>query len=160
MLRWLATEYGLVYLTLDDIEPDRQLLSLFPARILLKEELLPLRRLNGTPEEVLDNPDLLQLMLPILRADFEVCQTYSYTSEPPLGYPIWALGGMQDKDVPFDHLKAWRDQTAGQFELLMFPGDHFFLHSSQSLLLRTISGELQRLAQGAGRNQRPGATPL
>jgi len=50
ILRWLAHEYGLVYTTLDDIEPDRQLLSLFPARILLKEELLPLRRLNGTVE--------------------------------------------------------------------------------------------------------------
>jgi type II secretion system protein E len=47
ILRWLAGEYGLEYTTLDDIEPDRQLLSLFPARILLKEELLPLRRLNG-----------------------------------------------------------------------------------------------------------------
>ena len=50
ILRWLANEYGLTYTTLDDIEPDRQLLSLFPARILLKEELLPLRRLNGTVE--------------------------------------------------------------------------------------------------------------
>src|SRR6266404_7638272 len=50
ILRWLANEYGLSYTTLDDIEPDRQLLSLFPARILLKEELLPLRRLNGTVE--------------------------------------------------------------------------------------------------------------
>src|ERR1041385_6620225 len=50
VLRWLAHEYGLAYTTLDDIEPDRQLLSLFPARILLKEELLPLRRLNGTIE--------------------------------------------------------------------------------------------------------------
>jgi general secretion pathway protein E/type IV pilus assembly protein PilB len=50
ILRWLAKEYGLTYTTLEDIEPDRQLLSLFPARILLKEELLPLRRLNGTIE--------------------------------------------------------------------------------------------------------------
>jgi type II secretion system protein E len=50
VLRWLAGEYGLAYTTLDDIEPDRQLLSLFPARILLKEELLPLRRQNGTVE--------------------------------------------------------------------------------------------------------------
>ena len=50
VLRWLATEYGLAYTTLDDIEPDRQLLSLFPARILLKEELLPLKRQNGTVE--------------------------------------------------------------------------------------------------------------
>ena len=50
ILRWLAKEYDLAYTTLDDVEPDRQLLSLFPARILLKEELLPLKRLNGTVE--------------------------------------------------------------------------------------------------------------
>src|ERR1017187_2244794 len=50
VLRWLAKEYGVAYTTLDDVEPDRQLLSLFPARILLKEELLPLKRLNGTVE--------------------------------------------------------------------------------------------------------------
>ena len=50
VLRWLAGEYGLAYTTLDDVNPDRQLLSLFPARILLKEELLPLKRLNGTVE--------------------------------------------------------------------------------------------------------------
>src|SRR5947199_3973323 len=50
ILRWLAQEYGLAYTTLEDLDPDRQLLSLFPARILLKEELLPLQRLNGTVE--------------------------------------------------------------------------------------------------------------
>ena len=50
ILRWLAGEYGLTYTTLDDVDPDRQLLSLFPARILLKEELLPLKRTNGTVE--------------------------------------------------------------------------------------------------------------
>ena len=50
VLRWLANEYGLTYTTLEDLDPDRQLLSLFPARILLKEELLPLRRVNGTVE--------------------------------------------------------------------------------------------------------------
>ncbi|MGN6553201.1 MAG: GspE/PulE family protein [Verrucomicrobiota bacterium] len=48
VLQWLAGEYGLDYTTLDDLEPDRQLLSLFPARILLKEELLPLKRVNGS----------------------------------------------------------------------------------------------------------------
>ena len=50
VLRWLAQEYDLTYTTLEDVEPDRQLLSLFPARILLKEELLPLRRVNGSVE--------------------------------------------------------------------------------------------------------------
>ena len=48
VLRWLAHEYGLAFTTLDDVDPDRQLLSLFPARILLKEELLPLQREDGT----------------------------------------------------------------------------------------------------------------
>jgi len=50
VLKWLAKEYDLGYTTLDDLEPDRELLSLFPARVLLKEELLPLRRVNDAVE--------------------------------------------------------------------------------------------------------------
>src|SRR5437867_9976400 len=50
VIQWLAKEYDVAYTTLEDVEPDRQLLSLFPARILLKEQLLPLRRVNGTVE--------------------------------------------------------------------------------------------------------------
>jgi general secretion pathway protein E/type IV pilus assembly protein PilB len=50
ILRWLADEYAVAFTTLEDVEPDRQLLSLFPARILLKEQLLPLRRTNGAVE--------------------------------------------------------------------------------------------------------------
>ena len=50
VLRWLAGEYGLTFTPLDEITPKRELLSLFPARILLKEELLPLQRVNGTVE--------------------------------------------------------------------------------------------------------------
>jgi type II secretion system protein E len=50
VLRWLAKEYDVAFATLDNVEPDRQLLSLFPARVLLKEELLPLQRTNGTVE--------------------------------------------------------------------------------------------------------------
>jgi general secretion pathway protein E/type IV pilus assembly protein PilB len=49
-LRWLAHEYGLTYASLDDVEPDKQVLSLFPARLLLKDSLLPLRRVNGCVE--------------------------------------------------------------------------------------------------------------
>ena len=47
VLRWLAKEYDLAYTSLEDVQPDRELLSLFPARLLLKDELLPLRRVNG-----------------------------------------------------------------------------------------------------------------
>lgn len=106
-----------------------------------------LRRLNGTPREVLEHPELLQLMLPILRADFELCQTYSYTSTAPFNTPIFAFGGLRDDDVPREHLEAWRDQTTSALTLRMFPGDHFFLHASQSLLLRTLSSDLYQLTQ-------------
>ena len=50
VLRWLADEYHLTYNALDEVEPDRQLLSLFPARILFKEQILPLKRINGSVE--------------------------------------------------------------------------------------------------------------
>ena len=50
VLRWLADEYDLGYTNLDDVELDRQLLSLFPARVLLREEILPLKRVNGSVE--------------------------------------------------------------------------------------------------------------
>jgi medium-chain acyl-[acyl-carrier-protein] hydrolase len=104
-----------------------------------------LRRLNGTPREVLENAEMLQLMLPILRADFEVCQTYEYNYEPPLDCPIRAFGGTQDADVPAEHLEAWREQTTASFLLRMLHGDHFFIHTSQPLLLKMVASDLDRL---------------
>jgi general secretion pathway protein E/type IV pilus assembly protein PilB len=50
ILRWLAAEYGLSFSTLEDVEPEREVLGLFPARLLLRDELLPLRRVNGAVE--------------------------------------------------------------------------------------------------------------
>lgn len=113
------------------------------------EFVAELRRLNGTPREVLEHPELLQLMLPVLRADFELCQTYSYAAAAPFDCPIFAFGGLQDEDVPREHLEAWREQTTSSFSLRMFPGDHFFLHTSQPLLLRALSQELHQLAEAS-----------
>lgn len=104
-----------------------------------------LRRLNGTPEALLENAELMQLLVPILRADFEVLETYVYTTEPPLDCPITAFGGLQDREVNCDELQAWREQTNAAFSLQMFRGDHFFLHSAQSLLLQSLSQELQQI---------------
>jgi medium-chain acyl-[acyl-carrier-protein] hydrolase len=97
-----------------------------------------LRHLNGTAPEVLENPELMQLFLPILQADFAVLETYIYTSEAPLECPITVFGGLQDSRIHFDELQAWQEQTKANFNLHMFPGDHFFLHSSQSLLLENL----------------------
>jgi medium-chain acyl-[acyl-carrier-protein] hydrolase len=106
-----------------------------------KEFLAELRRLNGTPSELLEHRELMELMLPLLRADFALFETYVYASEPPLGCPISAFGGLQDRRVQDSDLEAWRTQTSKEFSLQMFPGDHFFL--SQPALLRVLAEELQ-----------------
>lgn len=98
-----------------------------------------LRHLNGTPPAVLENAELMELFLPVLRADFTVLETYIYTSEPPLECPITVFGGLQDSRVDCDELQAWQEQTKADFNLHMFPGGHFFLHSDQSLLLENLA---------------------
>jgi medium-chain acyl-[acyl-carrier-protein] hydrolase len=109
-----------------------------------KEEL---RRFNGTPEAVLQNAELMQLLVPILRADFAVVETYVYKTEPPLNCPITAFGGTEDEEVSYDELQAWQEQTNTEFSLHMFTGDHFFLHSAQTLLLQLLSKELHQVTR-------------
>jgi medium-chain acyl-[acyl-carrier-protein] hydrolase len=104
-----------------------------------------LRRLNGTPREVLEHPELMELMLPLLRADFSVCDTYTYTDEPPLDCPITAFGGLGDVNVPRADLESWAAQTSGPFSLRMLPGDHFFLHENEATLLHVLARELQQI---------------
>jgi medium-chain acyl-[acyl-carrier-protein] hydrolase len=98
-----------------------------------------LQELQGTPKEVLDHPELMQLMIPLLRADFSVCETYQYHYEPPLNCPITVFGGLSDIEVPREELEPWRVQTTSSFSLHMLPGDHFFLHSAQTELIRVIN---------------------
>ena len=79
-----------------------------------RNSLDKLRELNGTPEEVLRHPELRELLIPILRADFEVCETYVYPAEPPLDCPISAFSGLGDDYVNREELEAWREQTTGR----------------------------------------------
>jgi medium-chain acyl-[acyl-carrier-protein] hydrolase len=97
---------------------------------------------------VLAQPELRDLILPILRADFTICETYSYTEEPPLDCPLSAYGGLRDVHVGRDRLEAWRTQTARAFLVRMFPGDHFFLNSDRVLLLRVLALELHQIVAG------------
>jgi medium-chain acyl-[acyl-carrier-protein] hydrolase len=104
-----------------------------------------LRRLNGTPREVLENPELMNLLLSLLRADFELVQSYVYRPGPALSCPIVAFGGVDDVDIPRHAVASWREQTIDSFSMHMFPGDHFFIHSSQALLLQNLSEHLRRI---------------
>ena len=101
-----------------------------------------LRRFNGTPKAVLQNAELMQFFLPILRADFTLHGTYVYTTGEPLDCPISAFGGREDGKVSYDDLEAWRELTRGEFTLRIFPGDHFFLRSARPYLLQAVSQDL------------------
>jgi medium-chain acyl-[acyl-carrier-protein] hydrolase len=103
-----------------------------------------LRRLKGTPAEVLEHPELMQVVMPLVRADFEVIQTYTAADEPPLDVPLTAFGGLMDEDVSREDLEAWGAQTTHAFTSRMLPGDHFYLTTNQHLLLPLLSQELYR----------------
>lgn len=115
------------------------------------EFLAQLRRLYEPPEEAWEIPELLSMLLPIMRADMAVCDAYVYLPEPPLDCPILAFGGDLDREAPLRELEAWRDQTSSSFSLQVFPGGHFFLNERPAQLQGLVAAELSKLAAGAVR---------
>ncbi len=101
-----------------------------------------LRRLSGTLNPVLENTELFELMQPMLRADFEIVETYRYKEEPPLDVPITAFGGLDDSMVAREQLEAWRQHTTGAFRLRMLPGHHLFIQTEEQQFLSQLSEEL------------------
>ena len=101
------------------------------------------RHYNGTPKAVLEYSDeLMQMTLPLLRADFEACQTYEYSDEPPLACPLTAIGGLQDKGLSRTDLEGWGEQTTSTFTVQMISGDHLFLNTAQIWVLSMLSKSL------------------
>ena len=100
------------------------------------------RRYDGIPPEVLAEEELLQLLLPVLRADIQVLETYAYAKEPPLDCPISCFGGEGDRHVSLADLEAWRDETCGPLRVRTFPGGHFFVESARADVLHALSRDL------------------
>ena len=115
--------------------PEPRPLHMLPEHEFVKE----FRRFSGTPEAVMQSRDLMEMYLPILRADFAVDETYVYYEDNPLDCPISAFGGSEDKETNRQELEAWRQHTLDSFKFQMFEGDHFFIKSSQSRVLDSIS---------------------
>lgn len=111
------------------------------------EFLARLRELNATPPEALEMPELLDLMMPILRADFRAAETYVPAKRPKLDIPIVAYGGLLDPDVSKDQLLAWADETTAQCTVRMFPGDHFFLRTAPDNVVATLVRDLTQALQ-------------
>lgn len=104
---------------------------------------------GGTPHEALENPELMALVLPVLRADFLMCGAYAYDARrPALGCLVQGLGGLRD-DIARADLEAWGRETAGPFDLAMFEGDHFFIHAQQERVLDLIGARIGALMPAA-----------
>jgi medium-chain acyl-[acyl-carrier-protein] hydrolase len=108
-------------------------------RDLVKE----LKERNGTPDEVLNNEEMLELILPVIRADYKMCETYAYNAQDTLDCSIAVYGGLED-NIKEKDLLAWKSYTKGEFVLRMFTGGHFFINTSEqqvaNILYKEFSG--------------------
>jgi medium-chain acyl-[acyl-carrier-protein] hydrolase len=97
---------------------------------------------QGIPQEILREPELMNLFLPILRADIAVVESYNFQEDEPLDCPMTVFAGSKDASVNWDQLLAWNRQTRRSFAVELLPGGHFYPHEP---LLRTISATLAGL---------------
>jgi surfactin synthase thioesterase subunit len=101
-----------------------------------------LKRLNGTPQEVLENPELMELFMDLLRADFEVVETYEYRSGQPLACPITVYSGNEDEHVPVESCYQWQKQTSAGCRVRMFRGGHFFVRNAGPEFVYTFRADV------------------
>jgi medium-chain acyl-[acyl-carrier-protein] hydrolase len=100
------------------------------------------RRYGGIPDLIAKNKELMDIFLPILRADFRMTETYLFKDELPLECPITALGGHADPKVSPDKIVAWSKQTCKEFSAHFFRGGHFFIQESESEVLGLVNQKL------------------
>ncbi len=109
--------------------------------------IMAMRRQGGTRDEVFDCPELLELALPVLRADYRVCTSFQVQRPAgemaaPLDLPVHVYGGISDP-VGAASLQAWQHETCGPTTLDWFDGGHFYLHAQQGALLARLRRHLQ-----------------
>jgi surfactin synthase thioesterase subunit len=97
------------------------------------------RRYGGIPVAVMEHADLVELLLPSLRADMTAIETHRPKPRPPLPCPISVFAGSHDRLTPRDHLEAWRGETLNTFRVRVFPGDHFYLNVRRDDVLADLS---------------------
>jgi medium-chain acyl-[acyl-carrier-protein] hydrolase len=107
------------------------------------EFLQAIQDLNGIPAELTNIPELMELLLPTLRADFAAVENYNYLlNDFSLDCPIIAFGGLDDPRVSSERLEGWGSHTKVGFKLKCFPGDHFFINTARKAVIASITDEL------------------
>jgi surfactin synthase thioesterase subunit len=106
--------------------------------------LAELKRLSGTDHSLLDDEELVQMILPALRADYAALRLYRHDPDvPPLTCPVVTLVGTSDPVTSLDDARAWEGHTTGGFERLVFPGGHFYLTQHQPEIASALSVRLR-----------------
>jgi medium-chain acyl-[acyl-carrier-protein] hydrolase len=118
------------------------------------EFLAEVGRLNGIPVEVQNESGLLGLLLPALRADFELAETYQPLPGGRLGCPVVAYLSISDPETDYAEVLDWRDVTTGEFSMRVFRGDHFYLKGGRADVLTAVREDLR-----TARSQFPSRTP-
>jgi surfactin synthase thioesterase subunit len=115
--------------------PEPSPLHHLPKEVFLQE----LRRFSGTPEAVLENSDLMEIYIPILRADLAIEETYTLKDEAPINIPITAIYGSEDDEAPKSVVEPWKRYTTDSFELICLQGGHFFINTAREAFLSCLS---------------------
>ncbi|MBK4217867.1 thioesterase [Paracoccus caeni] len=103
-------------------------------------------RLGGTPDAVLSHAELRDLLVPRIRADFQLIETYSADPAPRLRCPVSAFIGQDDTEVSEDEARCWADVTTGAFRLNSYPGGHFYLMDQPGAFIRDLTARLAAAA--------------
>ncbi|MBG0823063.1 thioesterase [Planomonospora sp. ID91781] len=112
-------------------------------------------RRAGAPEELRDVPELRELLLPVLRADFTWIKRYRYAPEPPLDVPVVAFAGLGDAEVPPGDMLGWARHTRAGFALRTLRGGHLFVRDGSAELARLITADLAGPGPGRGTDPPP-----
>jgi surfactin synthase thioesterase subunit len=108
-----------------------------------------LRRLGGTPAVVLDDPDLLRMFLPVLRADLEMNERYDVTDEAPLDVPITAFAATADERAPHEDVTQWASNTARRFTVMQIDGGHFAVMANPQVVIDRVVDDAEAREQSS-----------
>jgi medium-chain acyl-[acyl-carrier-protein] hydrolase len=103
-------------------------------------------RYGPSPSHLVD-AELIQLYLPILRADMAVCESYGFARGAPLDTPITVFSGREDRQLKLAQLARWSTHTQSSFTVEIFPGNHFFWHGNSGPMLKSIKRELTQISK-------------
>jgi len=103
-----------------------------------------LHSIGGLSDVMAGNKELIALMLPMMRADSEVTETYTWQPAAPFDCPITAFAGLEDPMTTHVEVEGWREHTTNRFGLAYFPGDHWFLQSARDEVLQAIVKNLNK----------------